>query len=130
MNDEISSVRVQAAKALWQINPQDSSFVKVLQECLTGDKNSRYAALSALGECPSIAQEFLQPIIEALSDSNADHSVRRTAAEVLGKLGERGKTAVPALLAATKHQEPEMREAARDALKAIDPSIDVRTKSQ
>jgi formate dehydrogenase maturation protein FdhE len=55
----------------------------------------------------------------ALKD--ADPKVRKEAAEVLERLGDKGKEAIPALVEAMKDKNDEVREAVTMALIAIDP---------
>ncbi len=52
---------------------------------------------------------------------DADLFVRTLAAEALGRLGSRAKDVSAALAAAIQDPEPEVRQAARDALKKVDP---------
>jgi HEAT repeat protein len=84
----------------------------------TGDAETRVAACYVV---LSIGPEFAGPAIPGLIESLTadDPRVRRTAAEVLGKLGSVAEAAVPALRRALEDEDQEVRINASEAILSI-----------
>ena len=93
LNDTNSEVRFWAAGALKTIDPEVAS--KVGADTAT---------------LPAVLKWLQHP----------DPSIRRAAVETLAKLGKLAQPAVPAVLAALGDRDPDVREEAGKALKAID----------
>jgi HEAT repeat protein len=89
------------------------SLVKILKE--DKDPNMRYYAAESLGHYGPEAQSAVPDLIEALKDESA--MVRMGVAYALGEIGS--PDAAPALQAATKDPDKEVRVAAAAALQQI-----------
>jgi hypothetical protein len=86
--------------------------------CLGEQSDSRVAsaAASVLGRYKSVP--LVVPTLTSCLTS--DHSsLRRSAADALGSIGAPAAPALPALTNAFRHRDPNLREVAEDAIKAI-----------
>jgi HEAT repeat protein len=92
-----TAVRVHAAHALWTLNGERENTVPPLVSCL--QDHFRYAQ---------------------------NREIRRLAAETLGQMGARARSAVPALVVALSDSEEQVRAAATNALKAIEGEARLR----
>jgi len=73
---------------------------------------------SAVGAAAApAARDLVPPLVEALG--NADASVRRGAATVLGAMGKDARAALPDLSALANDPDPGVREAAAQALEKV-----------
>jgi hypothetical protein len=113
--DEDARVRAAASSALAQIGPDAAAG---LVEALQKHKEARIRATAAatLLTIPVQASVAVPALIGAIKD--ADTAVRLAAVSALGRFGPAARDAVPALLEALK--ENDLRDAARQSLKAID----------
>lgn len=92
--------------------------VELLQDLKSKDVTIRRKAAFGLSwKSPLCELMAIPPLIEALSDENAD--VRKEIARVIGKYGPQAKSAVPALLKIVKKKEDEARFAAIAAIGQI-----------
>ena len=137
-----SDVRRSAAKGLAEMGPEAKDAAPALLAALKNDKDlfvRRFAA-KALGEVEAavtalgkMGEPAVPPLIDALKNKSADPKkpkkgpaatdstafVRTKAAEALGNMGPKAKSAVPALIDALK--DPNVRTEAAIALGNIGP---------
>lgn len=119
LGDAEPSVRGQAARALWRIDPEASeraggARVSALLEATRGWSGSSLPDADVVAALAAAAREEPQRIASALRD--ADPGVRWHAAGAFVLLGRRGASAVPALLEAMRDTEWNVRNAAGRAL--------------
>ena len=93
-----------------------------LQKCLRGQDEflcmaSAWALAQIHPECPTCAALSVPVLTKALA--GPDPLTRVHAAEALGRLGPLAKDAAAALKKALKDENPDIRKAAADALRAI-----------
>ena len=111
MDDEQSSVRWAAAHALGQIRDPDT--IPALIQALRRNQNYVKRSISdALRH--TVSHQSVSHILKALNDP--DVNVRRTAVEILGRLGEEDVKVVPALLNCLQDADHTVR---RDAIEAL-----------
>ncbi len=118
-------VRESAAKAFATIGAVPEATVTALGEALDAtDPSVRYAAASALAAIgPGAAAHA--PRLAAIVRSDEDWQPRFAAARALGRIGPSPAEVVPALLDAVRYDEPQVAEAAVEALarlSAVRPS--------
>jgi HEAT repeat protein len=114
LKDPDATVRIQAARALWQVDKaQTPRAVAALREAL-GDNSAliRRQAVLLLADIGPAAREATGSLVEALND--ADDNVRRGSLHALTRIGP--AAVVPALIEALKHREANRREQAAFAL--------------
>ena len=105
LRDKDLYVRRFAAKALGNLGADAQPAVPALAKALKDDKKQvAEAAADALGKVHP-GQAGVTPLAGVLKDKNAETSVRRKAAEALGKIGSDAKDAVRALTDALKDRE-------------------------
>ncbi|MCP4352437.1 MAG: HEAT repeat domain-containing protein [Desulfobacterales bacterium] len=122
-----------AMTALGEIGPGAAKAVPyIVKSLIDNDRNVRNAARASLKkinpgwtESKAVTSTITYFII-ALSDSK--WSVRLSSVEVLGEIGPGAAKAAPYLVKATKDNIPDVRNAAKDALKKIDPEGKLREK--
>lgn len=121
-----------AFKALGKLGPAARKAVPLLikQALLESPKKphvdfrpSRWRALDALDSIGFEAGD-LRPLIEAIEDP--DHGRRLRAAQALGRLGPAARCAAPTLQAALEERGSGPRQAARWALRQIEPQLAAR----
>jgi HEAT repeat protein len=113
--DSEASVRVEAAYALWQCDPQAPDAISFLAAMLgTVDEKARGEAVNTLSMIGRAAKEAVRPAaLEALRDANSER--RKDAVQVLAFL-PRDQASVPALLAPFNDPVAEVRSRAAVAL--------------
>lgn len=115
--------KITGAQGASQIQPEVSSEVekeisRLMEMLKDKDINVRYKAAVALGDIGPPAKRAVPYFIAALQQDENKY-VRRTSAEVLGKIGDR--SALEALkLAAGNDADNDVRKAAQDAINKID----------
>ena len=116
LSDKSYGVPSHAAEALGRIGSETA--VPALIEALKNyDWDTRREAATALGQIGSVVPTIVLALIEALKDD-----VARAAAQALGRFGPEAMAAVPALVEVLQnHESQNMRDAAREALRKIDP---------
>jgi HEAT repeat protein len=119
-------VRRKAIELLGSVGPSAGDAIARLVELLADeDEQSQALAEQALKRIsPSWNQgRFAKEAVPALSDKLAanDWRLRRNAADVLGRLGDSGREAVPALLRRLEDRHEYVRLSAQMALDHIEP---------
>lgn len=95
LRDRDLFVRRFAAEALGQIGPDAKAAVPALAMAMNDErKEVQLAAVEALGK---LGPDSIAALTSALKDTNKDPTVRKKAAQALGKAGLRARSAVPAL---------------------------------
>lgn len=117
LRDEDASLRRRAVVALGETRSVGRDAIPELVEVLEDkDEVVRREAARALGKLGAAAA--VPSLVVALSDA-PDDLVRVSAAEALGRIGRRATVAIPALIAALKHTDDDVRDAAAAALLRI-----------
>jgi HEAT repeat protein len=111
-----ASVRSRAALALKEPGKEVPRVVEALGEALDDqDRDVRAAVLFSLGALGPDAADAVPRIVKVLEGD--DTPLRRSAASALGKIGD--ARALPALSAAARDEDVQMRKVARNALAAM-----------
>jgi len=114
--DGSDGARAVGATALGEIGPPAASAVPALVKRLKDeDGDVRVAAAVALVRIAPDQHADLAVSAIVAELKNPDLLVRILAADALGELGSRARSAIPALGSALKDPEPEVRQAAKDA---------------
>jgi HEAT repeat protein len=119
--DMASSARVRAARALGVLAEKGDERAKsLIVETAKGDENPhvRVAALEALARLKETNPAAIRGLCAVLRHHDAD--VRIAAASACGRLGPRAKSSAKALRVASEDGDPAVRQAARQALEALD----------
>jgi HEAT repeat protein len=113
--DPDASVRVQAAQALWESDPQATDAIAFLGVMLgSADERGRREAIGALSMRGWVSSAVVrQVVLQALGDANSER--RKDALDVLCSLRWE-QSVLPAVLAALKDSVPEVRSRAAAAL--------------
>lgn len=111
-----SSERAQAARAIWMLT-QDANFVLPILIQSLNDGGLEWEPLEVIAEIGPAAQGAVPHLVRAL---DKDESVQIFAATALGKIGPGAASAVPALRTLLDHPEQEVRDAAQQAIAAIE----------
>ena len=120
-NERRLQVRYQAAEALWKIDHQAYAILPFRLAALRSPEElARWAAASFLGEAGAQAEAAVPALIEML-EKDPSNRLKGEAANALGKIGPGAKSAVPALRLAALQEDTDIRDAAREALKKIEP---------
>ncbi|MCU0723960.1 MAG: HEAT repeat domain-containing protein [Planctomycetes bacterium] len=115
----VPSLRLRAAAELGRIGKDPRTAVPALAGLLAdGDPGVRRAALEALGEFFEEAAPAVPWILPLLADAN-DPELRIEAARVLGRIGEQGFAAAPALEALAREGDFRTSAAAACALESV-----------
>jgi len=120
LRDSSDPVREDAAIALGRLGPFAKSAAPALEEALAnGPIAARVPAARALWLVTGRTERAVDVLIEELAELNWTYD----AVQTLGEIGPAAKKAVPALVALLKltDEEEDVREAAIDALKKIEP---------
>jgi RNA polymerase sigma factor (sigma-70 family) len=124
LQDPVSGVRLMAAQALNQIDPQNparTNLVTVVAGCITGPTGNMPGtpneAVVFLGELHREPEVAVPVLIQSLESSNI--YVRQNSAAALSRFGGQAKSAVPALTKALEDPNPNVRSWAKTALKRI-----------
>jgi len=118
LEDSNHELRVAAAQALWQIEKNPAAIpvlIRGLRDSLTRDK-----ATDALGSIGPAAKAAVPYLVYSLRIMDYSSSAEK-AARALGQIGPAAKAAVPSLHEALHDFRPEVRRAAAEALRKIDP---------
>jgi HEAT repeat protein len=113
-----SNARLAAAEALWRIQ-REPKVVRVLCRAIL-ESGSRDKAAEILGRIGPKAKDAVPTLIYALRDLD-DYTLRPQAARALGRMGAEARPALPYLKDALHDEYPEVRRAAAEAIRAIDP---------
>lgn len=115
LKDTDKDVRENACLALIQINPDPKIAFSAYKGALRDkEENVRRVASEGLGK---LGPPAIPALLDMLKDK--DKVLRKSAAEALGAMGPKAKSAEKALNAAAEDKEPEVKEAAREALKRL-----------
>jgi HEAT repeat protein len=118
LKDADSAKRNQAAAALGRTRP-DARIVQALIDVLKDQAvEVRQSAMLALARMGPAARSAVAALTEAVRDEH----VCLWAVSALARIGPAARAAVPVLLEATSSQNPDIRMAAFQSLKLIDPS--------
>lgn len=114
-------VRANAARTIGKIGPGSISAVPALiGEMGDADASIREHCAEALGDIgPQAAADGIPPLLKVLTDVNT--RVRRDAVRSLGNFGEAAKSTLPEIRKLLNDPETIVREAARNAFKAVAP---------
>jgi HEAT repeat protein len=96
---------------------------ELLVDVKGSQEKERLVAVRLLPQHNGDAARVVPALIEALKDKEGD--VRRSAAIGLGSFGEQARDAIPALQAVLGDRDTRIREAARNAIRKIDPTVRV-----
>jgi HEAT repeat protein len=123
LRDADAEVRTAAVEGLWMIGPDAKTVVLALAASLKGeDPEAAKAVAFALAQIREGATQTRPAIIEMLQHENA--IARQLAADALGRLGKADAVdpaIVAALVRALKDTDSQVRRAAAEALKKVDP---------
>jgi HEAT repeat protein len=121
-NDKDGYTRALAAYALPYLKPKSGESAPALAEALK-DKNKNVArtAASSLAEVLGKDASNAAPLVVAVLKDEKDAYNRALAAYVLGAINPDRSIATPALIKATKDTNPNVQDAAKAALKKVDP---------
>jgi HEAT repeat protein len=112
-------VRLIASRALWKLDGQTNTHIRVLLEALAGaDAERRWRAVTELGSFARVEKKALAAVTNYLTQDE-NHRVRGKAAQVLGELGPVAAPAIPALTQALQDSYLNVRDAAAEALRRI-----------
>ena len=118
LGSERTRVRLAIAYTLGQKEYQSDVIVSALLRCIT-DKDPDVSAMAWAGLSQKAPDLVIPKIIELLNDSNTED--RTTAVWTLGTFGRDARAAVATLLKLRNDGDPEISEAARIALRRIEP---------
>lgn len=115
-------VRGEAALAVGWMGPAAAAAVPALIRVVRGTGPARSAASSGERPMPAVASGTITPVgPPSASEVPADEACRVYAAQALGRIGPAAAAAKRELRSATRAATPGLRQAARQALKLIDP---------
>jgi HEAT repeat protein len=115
LEDKDQRVRLEGLRLLTNIPPDSALMLPRLKRLVAAKVSSvRESALVLLAR---LGPEGVPHLVGALTDRNA--GVRWTAAFSLGEMGQAARNAVPALIRAAEDADPDVREAARAAVRKI-----------
>lgn len=126
LNDQVEEVRVAAAAILLQTDGNHQTALQALKALFTST-NATYRHRAAayylsIGSPKGRLEDEMIPIfISTLSGSDKDQLI--SASGCLERFGPRAKAAVPVLLKHAQSTEPEVQQAARNALEKIAPEV-------
>lgn len=122
LSDESTDTRKQACLALAKLGFVAKRSEQAIRQIMIGDpdKEVRALAVRALTATYATDQVELIPLLSDRLANDTDFEVRIAIAEELGSFGNSGKSAIPALRAATKDPQRKVREAAAAAIKQIE----------
>jgi HEAT repeat protein len=111
-----------AAHILWELGPRAKPAAPTLMSALEDpDPYVRYSAAAALRQiAPESAGEIVPLLIRQLRQSDA--KLRVASARGLEEFGAQAMPAVPELMKSIQDKDTEVQNAARSALKKIDPA--------
>jgi HEAT repeat protein len=117
-----AAVRRQAVRALGKIGVRALDALPQLMALTTGDPEPgvREQSAEAIGEIGSPAAAGIPALVKALGDSGA--RVRRDAVRSLGQMGPAAKGALQEVLALANDPDDDVKKAAKDAARKIDPA--------
>jgi HEAT repeat protein len=108
-------MRLVAAAAMWRIDRDERGIPILLEVLRVGDANDQLFAMTILAEVGPAGKDAVPSLIDILTQG--DRSRRpQAAAETLGRIGAEAEAAVPALEAALKDPDGEIRTSAGLAL--------------
>jgi len=124
LQDPASGVRLMAAQALDQIDPQNpasTNLVTIVAGCVTGPVDNMPStpneAVITLGEWHREPDVAVPALIQSLQSN--DVYVRQNSAAALSRFGGLARPAIPALTKALGDPDPNVRSQAKAALKRI-----------
>lgn len=121
-NEQDTQIRYSAAEALWRIDQQLRPLIPFrIAELKHEREGVRWDAASFLGERGPEAACAV-PILAEMLRNDSRSRLRAKAATTLGQIGPQAKAAIPALKQALQDENKNVRDAAAEALKQIDPT--------
>ena len=114
--DRNSPLRSAACGSLWHLTGDAHLVLPILKEVLR-EGNVEWEPARVLAEMGPAAKSAVPDLIEALGK---DESAQIPAAEALGSIGPDARAALEALRKLLEHEEPEVRDAAREAIQRIE----------
>lgn len=126
LTDASSTVRLAVAKSLMRHNDGAESVVPALLELLaSADTEAALSAIRLLGEMGADAEDAIPALVEAMglrsgvSAGFGGYSISQSVPWTLAKIGP---SAVPSLIDALEHQDPQIRGHAAEALGKLGPA--------
>jgi HEAT repeat protein len=116
VSDPRSSSRCQAAFSLWKLTQDKELILPAMLEHLR-TRNMEWDSASVLAAMGPAAAPAVPDLIKALE---GDPSAQMPAAYALGNIGKAAQPALPALKKMATSEEPEVRQFAEEAIKAIE----------
>ena len=114
------SVRRAAAVAAVEINPENKDLKPALLKALEDkDVLVRVSAVESLEVMEDHGDDVIAKFIEIMKNKDADSMVRESVAHALGTLGPNAKSAIPALTELDEDEDPDIKQAAAEALDSI-----------
>jgi len=116
-------VRINSALALWRISRSTEGMSVLFSGLQSGDLWIRDLSLQKLGEIGPLAAEGTVPYIRKLLSEN-NQQLKRAALQVLRKMGDGGKAAVPELIGVlkTNNLDTDVRDIATEILGSFGPA--------
>lgn len=117
-----AALHLWAVRSLGLLGPAAKGGIEALYKALkTSDNELRLAVIDSLGEIQRDAERAVPLFLQALKHKDPDY--RRRGAQALGRFGAQAAQALGALDAATQDESPVVKEAATEALKALNAAI-------
>lgn len=130
MTDQDAYLRLRAADAWWHISGDPKRAVEVYcRELRHSDGNVRWNAVMAVGRIPTHAADAV-PLLAERVQRDPDKFVRAVAADVLGRMGEAARPAIPALLVAVRDDDYLVQTSSARALGILDPSLGIQAATE
>jgi HEAT repeat protein len=130
MTDQDAYLRLRAAEAWWRISGDTNRAVSVFCQLLRHtDGNVRWNAVMAVGRVSANAEEAVPLLAERLQ-KDSDKFVRTVCADVLGRMGEAARPAIPALLVAVRDDDYLVQTSSARALGILDPSLGIQAATE
>jgi HEAT repeat protein len=107
-----------------------TALISILKDKNHTNHTIRRAVIEGFGKIGSPAAEAVPNLLEELSDDNNSMPVRRMAASAIGSIGKAATIAIPELVDTLNQNDPEISQAAAEALNKIDPQWSRNEKIQ
>lgn len=128
--DQDPYLQLRAAEAWWKISGDTNRAVTVFCRGMRhNDGNVRWNAVMAIGRVTANAAEAVPLLAERLQ-KDPDKFVRTVCADVLGRMGEAARPAIPALLVAVLDDDYLVQTSSARALGILDPSLGIQAATE
>ncbi len=97
------------------------ALISILKDKNHANHTIRRAIIEGFGAIGSPAVEAVPHLLKELSDDNNSMPIRRASASAIGSIGKAAIDAIPELVDTLNNNDPEISQAAADALNKIDP---------